>query len=262
MTNMAVVFDMDETLGSFQQLYKFWVLTCSFLNKNDLADIYFFTIVDNFPLFLRPDFNKILKSLKKLKLNNICSNVMIYTNNNGPNEWANIIKRYLNHIVKYELFDNIIRAFKINGKQIEICRTSYGKSYKDFISCTKLPTNTKVCFIDDIYHEEMIHDNVFYINIEPYHHNEDYMKLCEFFYRRHHTLFFGLSLEKYKKYIFNNTYNHNLNHLNKSSLQKNIEYLLTGEILKMINEFFKDSTSKKTCKNKTYISKNKTKKQR
>ena len=253
MLNQAVVFDMDETIGSFQQLYKFWTLTLEYINVNKLDDKYFFNIVDNFPLFFRPNFIKILKSLKKKKQNNICNNVMIYTNNNGPNEWANIIKRYLNYKVEYNLFDNIIRAFKINGKKIELSRTSYEKSYKDFINCTKLPPNTKVCFIDDKQHDDMIHDNVYYIKIEPYHHNEDYMKMCETFYTNHKHLFTNLTLESYKDYINNNTYNHNLHNLNKSNLQKNIEFLLTSEILKMINDFFKDIKPRKTYKNKKHI---------
>ena len=180
---------------------------------------------------------------------------MIYTNNNGPNEWANLIKNYLNYKVNYKLFDNIIRAFKINGKKIELCRSSYGKSYRDFINCTKLPSNTKVCFLDDIYHDEMVNDNVFYIKIEPYHHNEDYMKMCDFFYKKHNELFKNLLISDYKKYIYNNTSNHNLHNINKSKLQKNIEYLLTSEILKMINDFFKDIQKKETYKNKNYNNK-------
>ena len=41
MINRAVVFDMDETLGSFQQLYKFWSLTIEYLNLNTLDNKYF-----------------------------------------------------------------------------------------------------------------------------------------------------------------------------------------------------------------------------
>ena len=81
-----------------------------------------------FPLFLRPNILILLELIKKKKITKVCDYVMIYTNNNGPNEWANLIKSYFHYKLDYELFDKIIRAFKIDGKQIEFCRSSYDKS--------------------------------------------------------------------------------------------------------------------------------------
>ncbi len=244
----AIVFDMDETLGSFSQLYIFWNLTKLFLKEEDLPDKYFFSILDLFPHFFRPQLLRLLKNIKNKKKLGICNYVMIYTNNNGPNEWANIIKNYLHYKLHYNLFDKIIRAFKIDGQKIEICRTSHGKSYKDFINCTQLPSNTKVCFLDDVYHEEMINDNVLYINLKPYHHNEEYKTMCEKFYKKNKKLF-GRSLREYQDFIKLNTNNHNLNALNKSRPQKNIEYLFTNHIIFQINKFFK-SRENFTKKNK------------
>ena len=83
---------------------------------------------------------------------------MIFTNNNGPNNWVTLIKEYIHKKLKYNLFDQIIRAFKVNGKQIELCRTSHNKSHKDFINCTNLPENTEICFIDDVLHKKMEHE--------------------------------------------------------------------------------------------------------
>tara|TARA_B100000902_G_scaffold399237_2_gene469195 strand:+ start:7693 stop:8481 length:789 start_codon:yes stop_codon:yes gene_type:complete len=246
--NYAIVFDMDETLGSFSQLYKFWNLTKLFLKNDDLPNKYFFNIIDLFPDFLRPQLLRLLKNIKNKKNLNICNYAMIYTNNNGPNEWANIIKEYLHYKLNFKLFDKIIRAFKIDGKQIEIGRTSHNKSYRDFINCTKLPTNTKVCFLDDVYHEEMVNDNVLYINIEPYHHNENYSYMCERFYKKNRNLF-NTSLREYQYFIHLNTSNHNLNALNKPNRQKNIEYLFTNHIINEINKFFK-TREKHTKKNK------------
>ena len=39
--------------------------------------------------------------------------------------------------IKNDLFDQIIRAFKINGKHVEWCRSSHNKSHIDFINCSK-----------------------------------------------------------------------------------------------------------------------------
>ena len=41
---------------------------------------------------------------------------MIYTNNQGPKEWTQMIKHYIETRLEYNLFDKIIGAFKIKGK--------------------------------------------------------------------------------------------------------------------------------------------------
>ncbi len=106
----VVVFDLDETLGHFEQLSIFWDALnkyCNYsLNKQDL-----FNLFDLFPKFLRPKIFKILKYLKEKKLNKICDKVMIYTNNNGR-EWPHLIKDYFDHKLHYKLFDQLIAAFK------------------------------------------------------------------------------------------------------------------------------------------------------
>ena len=255
--NYAIVFDMDETLGNFSQLYRIWNLIKIYLSKSDLDNKYFYSIIDNFPLFLRPNILVLLKNIKQKKLNGLCDYVMIYTNNNGPNEWANLIKSYFHHKLKYNLFDQIIRAFKINGKQIEICRSSHNKSFKDFINCTKLPQNTKVCFIDDQYHKEMEHNNVLYINIEPYFYNIEYQEIANIFYKNNKHLF-NKSITNFLNYIKLNTNNHNLNAINKTQTQKNIDLLLTYQIIKEVNTFFK--TKPKNFTSKKRDKKNKTQK--
>jgi hypothetical protein len=79
-----------------------------------------------------------------------------------------MIKSYFENKINYKLFDQVISAFKVKGEIIEVCRTSHRKSYDDFIRCTKLPKDAKICFLDDLQHDEMIHDNVYYINVKPY----------------------------------------------------------------------------------------------
>jgi hypothetical protein len=93
---------------------------------------------------------------------------MIYTNNTGPKEWARNIINYFEKKINYKLIDQIIAAFKINGKQIEMCRTTHDKTHKDLIRCTKIPDNAEICYLDDVYYPEMSHKNVYYINIKPY----------------------------------------------------------------------------------------------
>jgi hypothetical protein len=185
----VIVFDLDETLGSFSQLYIFWNLTKNYLNNDNLQDKYLFNLLDSFPLFFRPNLLKLLKVIKNKKIRKICDHVIIYTNNNGPNEWVNIIKNYLHYKLRYNLFDRIIRAFEAKGSRVEMCRTMNSKSYNDFISCTKLPENTQVCFLDDVYHKPMENKNVDYIKLEPYQYSTDLNLLAKTFYDKNKKLF-------------------------------------------------------------------------
>ena len=254
MENYAIVFDLDETLGHFSQLFNFWNLSSIYLNK-ELEQKYFNNLIDLFPLFLRPNILSLMKNIKDKKKKNICNYVMIYTNNTGPYFWGELIKNYFDYKLKYKLFDKIIRAFKINGEIIEVCRTSYGKSFNDLIQCSKLPNNTKVCFIDDQIHKEMHHENVLYIKLEPYFYNEKYSTIANSFYKKHKNLFIHKNSVDFINYINFNTRNHNLNNLNKTLVQKNIDLLLTLQIIKEINIFF--NTKKRfTLKKKKNINNN------
>jgi hypothetical protein len=101
----------------------------------------------------------------------MCDRVMIYTNNQGPRKWADQLISHFESKIKFKLFDQIIAAFKINGKRVEICRTTHDKTYNDLIKCTQIPLNTEICFLDDNYFPEMTNQNVFYINVKPYYHD-------------------------------------------------------------------------------------------
>lgn len=172
-----IVFDMDETLGFFIELQIIWFSLCNTisnieekecieekLNKKEL----FFKLFDIFPEYLRPNILDILNYIYKMKKKEKIHKIMIYTNNKGPKEWANLISEYFNYKLNEKVFDNIIAAFKVNGKIIEICRKSNKKSVEDIIECTNIPKNTNICFIDDQYHPLMNDERVYYIQIKPY----------------------------------------------------------------------------------------------
>lgn len=177
-----VVFDLDETLGYFTQYGIFWDSLANYLkikNKNALVQRDFDDVLDLFPEFLRPNIINILSYIKNKKKLNCCHKMMIYTNNTGPREWARHIVSYFENKINYKLIDQIIAAFKINGKKVEICRTTQNKTHKDLIKCTKIPNDTEICFIDDFFYPEMAHDNIYYINIKPYYYDlrfEDMIK--------------------------------------------------------------------------------------
>lgn len=166
-SNNVVVFDMDETLGHFSQL-GIIVDGIEKVIKKKLNQTEFNNLLDIFNLYLRPDIIKILNYLKNKKEKNKLDKVIIFTNNQGPKDWTNKIKNYFNYKLKYNLFDQIIGAYRINGKEVERLRTSHNKRYNDLLKIAKLSDKTRICFIDDLYHFEMENKNLFYINIFPY----------------------------------------------------------------------------------------------
>ena len=239
--NCLVVFDFDETLGHFTQPYRFWTQLKSFLNEESLDDTYFFSFLDLFPEFFRTGLFKILNTLKKKKLSGKCNFIMIYTNNIGPNLWVDMIISYINTKLEYKLFDHTIRSFKINGEIVETCRTSYTKSHKDLLRCTNLPSNTKICFIDDKFHKDMDNENVMYIFIHPYTYNLGYNEIYRKYYHANTFLF-----SKYNKteIEFNQYMNKHItdkqNQVEKTQVEKNIDLLISDKIIHDILEFLGD----------------------
>ena len=175
-----IVFDVDETLGYFSQLGSF-IDALSFYNKDfsgSSAYERFNEILDLFPEFVRPKMIEILKYIHEKKANGNCRGVFIYTNNQGPRAWVQHIAKYFDYKVgnverndrntSASLFDKIIAAYMINGKIVESGRTSQNKTYDDLLHITGISNQAEVCFVDDLNHPDMRHDNVLYLNVKPY----------------------------------------------------------------------------------------------
>ena len=249
-----VVVDLDETLGYFTEYGIFWdCLTQYFKNKNKskLTQQYFNDTLDLYPEFLRPNIIKILHYLKTKKESKCCHKMMIYTNNTGPKEWAHNIIGYFEQKINYRLIDQIILAFKINGKSVEICRTTHDKTHKDLIKCTKMPANSEICFLDDTFYPEMATDNIYYINVKPY----------------YHDLPFEYMLQKFEesevgKKIINNDDNFNEQMLelikpymyycvDKQSAEYDIDKIIGKHIITHLQDFFNKSKKNKTIRHDT-----------
>ena len=250
-TNYAMVFDLDETLGHFSQIATFWNLTNNYLSYPIFDNKIFFKLLDSFQEFLRPNILKLLNNLKRKKQRGKCDYVIIFTNNTNK-QWVEIIKEYFHYRIKYPLFDKIIAGFRDYGNQVEICRTSHDKSHKDFINCSKLPSNTKICFLDDLEHQQMENPNVLYIHIKPYKQHAKFIKMADIFYKQNKAIFLknNNTYEDYSKYIINSTKKYKLEYLEKSNTEKNIDYMLSDQIIKEINKFFKTRPKNFTIKKK------------
>ena len=248
-----VVFDLDETLGYFTEFGIFWDCLIYYLkNKNEetITQSDFNDILDLFPEFLRPNIINILTYLKNKKQSLCCHKMMIYTNNSGPKEWSHHIIDYFSKKINYKLFDQLISAFKINGKVVEVCRTTHDKTYNDFIKCTKLPINAEICFLDDTFYPEMANDNIYYINVKPYYHDLKFEYMLDKF-----------SKSDIGKKIINNDDNfikimneyiklYKYDCIDKESNEYEMDKIVGKQIIKHLQDFFNKTKKNKTIKNK------------
>jgi hypothetical protein len=220
---------------------------------NDMLDLY--------PEFCRPDIIKILDYLKEQKEKCICNKIMIYTNNQGPREWVTHIKHYFEEKIKFKLFDQIIAAFKVNGKAIEICRTSHIKSHKDLVRCSRIPIHTQICFLDDTYYPKMHNNNVYYINIKPYTYDLSFETMISRFLNNKVSNKYDIVFKnEFKEYIITFMNNYQYLYETKKPDQLAIDKQLSIKILQHLHIFFTKSFTSNTRKNNYKRSKHKTRK--
>lgn len=167
----VIAFDLDETLGSFSDLEILWSSLQHFTKKYE--PIHFNSILDLYPEFLRYGILHILEFLAHKKTTGHCKHIYIYTNNQCNQNWVDLISNYFTYKLGLtdNVFDQIIRAFRIGNKRIEPCRTSTSKTYSDFIRCTLLPEKTEICFVDNANYNDMKKERVYYIQPYSYYHH-------------------------------------------------------------------------------------------
>ena len=249
-----VVFDLDETLGYFQEYGIFWnSLNEYLLNKkctNCINENVFNKILDLYPEFIRPNILPILSYLKEKKIQGKCSKILIYTNNQAPKDWTKMIQNYFDKKLNYCLFDQIIGAFKINGEIIEMGRTSNSKNIDDLICCTHLPRNIQICFIDDVLYPGMISENVYYINIKPYSHYIPFENMIDRFLNSNILHDEIKDKEKFKVDILSlmNKYKYKF-HV-KTNMDYTVDKILSKKILEHLHTFFKTNYPETPKKNK------------
>jgi hypothetical protein len=239
-----VVLDVDETIGYFVELGVFCDALAHAAWNNDATAQYahFNALMDAFPEFLRPNIMDILRFLKRKKDTDECCGVMIYTNNNGPRAWVEHIIKYMESKLGAPLFDQIVAAFKVNGKIIEMGRTTHNKTYDDLLRCTKLPSNVEVCFLDDQMHSHMEHGQVYYINVKPYVHELSVQTLMDRFLQTpalRSTIATGVNPADLRHRVSTFMQRFSANHVPKDPLEQEIDRIISKKIMEHLNEFFK-----------------------
>lgn len=240
-SSKIVVFDLDETLGYFMELGMFWDALKAYIKHKNITQpinqTLFNKLLDLYPEFLRPNIIGILNYIRKKKEKNHCDKLMIYTNNQGPLEWAKYIMNYFEEKLNTKLFDKIISAFKVQGKRVELCRSTHMKTHSDLIRCTKLPENTQICFLDDVYYPDMNNDKIYYINVKPYTYNLEFNEMITRFLSSDildvddstYCSYFILAYLKKYNYIYEE----------KNIGTQNIDVIVSKKILQHLHSFFK-----------------------
>lgn len=254
-----VVIDVDETIGYFVELGIFCdALTATAWNNDPSAQYAHFNhLMDAFPEFLRPNILDLLRFLKLKKEANECCGVMVYTNNSGPRAWVEHIIKYMESKLGGHLFDQIVAAFKVNGKIIEMGRTTHDKTYEDLLRCTKLPSNVEVCFLDDQMHSQMEHGQVYYINVKPYVHQLSVQTLVDRFIQSHalRSTVNGLRVDVFRTRIAKFMQRFHDEHVPKDPMEQEIDRIISKKIMQHLNDFFNDTKNQKQ-KNGLSLSKN------
>lgn len=248
-----VVFDLDETLGYFVEFKIFWECLLRQLNDNLFTQEDFNNVLNLYPEFLRPNIYTILNYLKIKKEAGFCEKVMIYTNNQSPKTWVQYLINYLDSSLNYKLFDQIICAFKVNGKRVEMSRTSQSKTYSDLLKCTKIPANTEICFLDDKIFPDMSHDNVYYIYVKPYRHDLNFLEMIE---RLNDAKILPLVLSE--QLLLHELSLYNYNYVNKLISEYEVDKIISKEILAHLRLFFISRKKNKTFKKRLANKSNKT----
>jgi len=242
-----VVFDVDETLGYFVQLGIFWdALNVYYKNQGEDENIFqtqqtqqdlFNTLIEIYPEFLRINILAILNYLKRKKEKGKCKHIMIYTNNHALKEWINLITNYFHEKINYKLFDRVIRAFKVNGKIIEMCRSSNEKKIGDLFNCTKIPANSQICFLDDVYYSNMVDENVYYIKLKPYTYNLPFQIMIQRFI----ACKYGKKITDENKFIdfmTNHIEQYKFVHVKKNEKDYELDKIVSKKIMIHLQTFF------------------------
>jgi len=243
----VITFDLDETLGSFADLNILWSglnqLRKNNFENNDIEQTEFNKLLDIFPEFLRFGILNILEYLYIKKKQRECDNIYIYTNNNCTPPWVNLITNYINYKLKCkdDIFDKAICAFKINNKILEVSRTTRDKTYNDFIKCTLLPESTEICFVDNTYYQNMVHDKIYFIQPRSYYHNLNMTDIIERFLKSPYGIeFMNLTYTSHniKEFLYDwFDLNGGIRSL-KTSKNIDIEIFVSQKIMFHIKEFF------------------------
>ena len=128
-------------------------------------------------------------------------------------------------------------------------RTSHNKSVEDLVRCTRIPTNTEICFIDDQKHPLMAQDNVYYINVKPFEYSMEYEAMAALYYDTFSTVYaIEDTKEDFINKIVTDMKRYKFDVYDKSTEEYNTDVVVSKQILIHLEDFFKNGRSTNTRK--------------
>jgi hypothetical protein len=240
--NKHFIFDLDETLGSFGDLYILWCwllrlkddgLIC--FNENQTQ---FNALMDIYPEFLRYGIMTILEFLFYKKLSGKCGSVYIYTNNQCYPPWVNLIIKYLESTRGlHGLFEPPICALKINNCIIDPRRTTFDKTHEDFIKCSLLPRQSEIFFLDNTFFPKMNVERVYYVQPLSYHHSLSIEEMIQRFQ--------NLGIIDGNKIQIEAWFYQNLSNNPKTKFMHDVDIAISKRLMYLIKDFFSMTIRKK-----------------
>lgn len=154
MTERNIIFDLDHTLGFFEQLIH--IMNHTQYSCPELLAL--------FPEIFRPLLLDFLKSLVLYKKAGKVKSILLYSNNNND-LFVKLVIDYIHSFIGYKLFDDIITLEHPLRKKRQ-------KDYQDLLQLSNgtLNENSQLCFIDDKMHPLMNRPDICYIKCESYIH--------------------------------------------------------------------------------------------
>jgi hypothetical protein len=161
--------------------------------------------------------------------------MFIYTNNQCSDNFVELISNYFSYKINATtpLFDQIILSFKTKDRIIESFRTTQRKTPEDFIRCTLLPKETRICFVDNTYFSEMKAKRIYYIQPMSYHHHLSKEEIMERLRRLDIVLPPGI----YDK-LYTFPENISKNYKDYFQYKKNTDKLVAQKMMYHIKDFF------------------------
>tara|TARA_Y100000385_G_scaffold227001_1_gene237780 strand:- start:2067 stop:2723 length:657 start_codon:yes stop_codon:yes gene_type:complete len=157
--NKCVVFDLDETIGYFAQVYKIAkAFEKNFTYKFEKHHI--LLLYKHFYNMFRPGIFTLLAYAQYLK-EKYNVQIILYTNTVMENIWVDSFLQYSYEMVRLQ-FSNVIY---LNSK----CRSGVKKSTLDLYSCTASLNNmSSIMIIDNKKHKHLLQKNIEYVVIKTY----------------------------------------------------------------------------------------------
>lgn len=255
----VIVFDMDETIGSFGEfvLLHHSLEKCLEKQPFELDQTFFNELLDLYPKFLRYGIMNIFHYLNQKKNFNECYKIYIYTNNKYSPELPRRIHKYIDYKLQTESFiDKLICAFKVGDQIIEPLRTTSDKTHSDFIECAILPKHTEICFIDNTMYSKMKHNKIFYIKPKGYYHKMEWKEIVNMFIESpiYMKYFYAYNRKHISDYLLYNNKNKTSSMAKNSDIHADIQtdIFVYEKLMHYLKEFFSLTTRRPKTKKMKY----------